>query len=144
MIGNWPSITNGGCRFALQARNKFTDQVRILAKSRILWNHSWILLCPGPGEILYSTWIYFRILSGLKITEFLLRMKDDQKFQSYYHGLYDSLQLLYKQIFDRPSLVVIQAEKKLASKIDHILEEERGALEQCEKKASSGELGLPG
>ena len=71
-------------------------------------------------------------------------MKDDQKFQSYYHGLYDSLQLLYKQIFDRPSLVVIQAEKKLASKIDHILEEERGALEQCEKKASSGELGLPG
>ena len=55
LMGGWPSIFNGGCRFALQARYKFTDQVRILAKSRILWNHGSILLCPGPGDILYST-----------------------------------------------------------------------------------------
>ena len=36
LLGGWPSIVNGGCRFALQARFKFIDQVRILAKSRIL------------------------------------------------------------------------------------------------------------
>ena len=47
LLGGWPSIVNGGCRFALQARFKFIDQVRILAKSRILWNHGRILLCPG-------------------------------------------------------------------------------------------------
>ena len=42
-MGDWPSIVNGGCRFALQARVKFIDQVRILAKTRILWNHGRVL-----------------------------------------------------------------------------------------------------
>ena len=51
---DWALIVNGGCRFALQARVKFIDQVGILAKTRILWNHGRVLLCPGPGEILYS------------------------------------------------------------------------------------------
>ena len=55
LIGGWPSIVNGGCRFALQAWRKFLDQVRILAKSKILWNHGRIFLCPGSGEELYST-----------------------------------------------------------------------------------------
>ena len=53
-MGDWPSIVNGGCRFALQARVKFIDQVRILAKTRILWNHGRVLLCLSPGEILYA------------------------------------------------------------------------------------------
>ena len=44
LIGDWPSIVNGGCRFALQARQKFLDQVRILIKAKIFWNHDWILL----------------------------------------------------------------------------------------------------
>ena len=47
LLGDWPSIVNGGCRFALQARLKFLDQVRILSKSNITWNHGRILLCPG-------------------------------------------------------------------------------------------------
>ena len=55
LLGGWPSIVNGGCRFSLQARFKFIDQVRILAKNRILWNHGRILLNPGPGKRLYST-----------------------------------------------------------------------------------------
>ena len=54
-MGGWPSFVNGGCRFALQSRSKFIDQVRILAKSRIRWNHGRILLVPGPGEIFFST-----------------------------------------------------------------------------------------
>ena len=55
LIGGWPTIVNGGCRFALQDRRKFLDQVRILAKSKILWNQGRILLCPRFGEVLYST-----------------------------------------------------------------------------------------
>ena len=46
---------NGGCSFALQVPSKFIDQVRILAKSKILCNCDRILLCPGSGEKLYST-----------------------------------------------------------------------------------------
>ena len=55
LLGNWPSIVKRGCRFALQARFKFIDQVRILAKTKILWNHGRVLLCPTLGEIYYST-----------------------------------------------------------------------------------------
>ena len=55
LIGAWPSIVNGGCRYALQAHRKFLDQVRILAESKILWNHGRILLCPGSREKLYSS-----------------------------------------------------------------------------------------
>ena len=46
---------NGGCRFALQAQRKFLEQVRIFEKSKILWNHGRILLCPSSGEEVYST-----------------------------------------------------------------------------------------
>ena len=55
LLGGWPSIVNGGCQFVLQVRFKFIDQVRILAKFRIHWNHGRILLCPGLGDILDST-----------------------------------------------------------------------------------------
>ena len=39
----------------IQAPRKFLDQVRILAKSKILLNHGRILLCPSPGDKLYFT-----------------------------------------------------------------------------------------
>ena len=55
LIGDWPSIVNGGCRFALQARLKFIDQLRILAKSNITWNHGRILLRLGLNETNYAT-----------------------------------------------------------------------------------------
>ena len=45
------NIVNGGCRFALQARYKFIDQVRILARTRILWNHGRVLLSPGMNLV---------------------------------------------------------------------------------------------
>ena len=51
MLGDWPSIVNGGCRFALQARITFLEQVRIFSKSNISWNHGRILLSPGYNEI---------------------------------------------------------------------------------------------
>ena len=37
LIGNWPSLTNGGCRYLLQARDKFLEQARVLKKSRFKW-----------------------------------------------------------------------------------------------------------
>ena len=58
----------------------------------------------------------------------------DLFFRNYYFGLYDSLRLLHLRIFDRPAIVVSEAEKKWSSKIDNVLEEERKALERCEEE----------
>ena len=69
-----------------------------------------------------------------KISDFLHRMKVDKIFRSHYYGLYDSLRLLYRRIYDKSSVIVIQAEKHWSSKLDHILKEERGALECCEEE----------
>ena len=45
---------------------------------------------------------------------------------------YDSLRLLHQHIFDRPSLVVVEAEKKWSTKLDNFLKEENRTLERCE------------
>ena len=37
LLGGWPTITNGGCRFLLQAREKFLEQAVILKKSKFKW-----------------------------------------------------------------------------------------------------------
>ena len=72
-----------------------------------------------------------------KISEFFNRMKVDQKFRSYFYRLYDSLRFLYRRIYDECTVTVIQAEKHWSSKLDHILEEERGALECCEEEITA-------
>ena len=72
-----------------------------------------------------------------KISEFLRRMKADQKFRSYYYGLYDSSRLLYRRIYDKSPVTVILVEKHWSSKLDYVLEEERGALERCEKEITA-------
>ena len=64
--------------------------------------------------------------------EFLQRMKVDQRFRTYYYGLYDSLRLLYRRVYNETPATVIQAEKNWSSKLDHVLDKERGALEWCE------------
>ena len=71
-----------------------------------------------------------------KISEFLHKMKVDKVFRYYYHdGLYDSISLLYRRIYDESLLIVIQAEKHWKTKHD------RGALEQCEEEIiAAGEL----
>ena len=47
-----------------------------------------------------------------KIEEFLKRMNSDLFFRNYYFSLYNSLRLLHLRIFDRPAIVVSEAEKK--------------------------------
>ena len=72
-----------------------------------------------------------------KISEFLHRMKMDQKFRTYYYGLYDSLRLLYRRIYDESTVMVIQAEKYWSSKLDHVLEEKQGALKRCKEEITA-------
>ena len=72
-----------------------------------------------------------------KISEFLHRMKVDKIFRSYYYGLYDSLRLLYRRIYDESSVIVIQAEKHWTTKLDHVLKEQPGPLECCEEEITA-------
>ena len=37
LLGDWPALTSGGCRFIHQARERFLDQARILKKSGFKW-----------------------------------------------------------------------------------------------------------
>ena len=37
LIGGWPSLSSGGCRFVHQAREKFVDQIAVLKKSGFKW-----------------------------------------------------------------------------------------------------------
>ena len=43
MIGSWPSLTFGGCRFVLQARIWFKDQLRMLQRAKIKWNDNLVI-----------------------------------------------------------------------------------------------------
>ena len=175
-------------------KGKFLEQVRILAKSKILWNHGRILMYPRSGVELYSTFgvdiellkysiwtkpsynvrglkrpsfiqpgmlefnpktvqstviekfcsmmgqsqrfaiLEWGLVNPEKISEFLQRMKVDKIFRSCYFGLYDSLRLLFRRIYDKSSVIVIQAEKCWSSKLNHVLEEEQGALEHCKEE----------
>ena len=43
MVGSWPSITFGGCRFVLQARLWFKDQLRMLQRAKIMWDDNLVI-----------------------------------------------------------------------------------------------------
>ena len=72
-----------------------------------------------------------------KISEFLQRMKVDQRCRTYYYGLYASLRLLYRRQYDETPVTVVQAKKHWSSKLDHVLDEEHEELEHCEVEAAS-------
>ena len=38
LLGAWPSVTNGGCRFLIQSREWFPVQMRILSRAKIQWS----------------------------------------------------------------------------------------------------------
>ena len=60
------------------------------------------------------------------------RIKTDVYFRNYYISIYDSLRLLHQRIFDCPSFVVNEAEKKWTKKLDNVLDEEHRTLARCE------------
>ena len=43
MLGSWPSVTFGGCRFALQPRLWFKDQLRMLQRAKIMWDDDLVI-----------------------------------------------------------------------------------------------------
>ena len=43
LIGNWPTLTSGGCRFLLQARIKFIHQMETLRKLNYSWRFGVVL-----------------------------------------------------------------------------------------------------
>ena len=43
LVGNWPTITSGGCRFMLQARIKFIKQMEMLRRINFVWRFNLIL-----------------------------------------------------------------------------------------------------
>ena len=51
LLGSWPAITNGGCRFLLQCRQWLPVQMRALAKARIQWSDGRMIKLPQePGS----------------------------------------------------------------------------------------------
>ena len=43
MVGSWPSITFGGCRFVLQARIWFKNQLKMLQRAKIMWKDNLVI-----------------------------------------------------------------------------------------------------
>ena len=43
MVVSWPSVTFGGCRFVLQARLWFKDQLRMLQRAKIMWDDNLVI-----------------------------------------------------------------------------------------------------
>ena len=43
MVGSWPSVTFGGCRFVLQASLWFKDQLQMLQRAKIMWDDNLVI-----------------------------------------------------------------------------------------------------
>ena len=54
ILGSWPALTNGGCRFLLQCRQWLPVQMRILARSKIQWADERMLRLPLETDLEYS------------------------------------------------------------------------------------------
>jgi len=51
LIGGWPSLSNGGCSFLLQAQEKFLDQAIVIQNFKFKWKFcSTIVHEPREGE----------------------------------------------------------------------------------------------
>ena len=54
LLGSWPAMTNGGCRFLLQCRQWLPVQMRALAKARIQWSDGRMIGYPQESDLQYS------------------------------------------------------------------------------------------
>jgi len=54
LLGSWPSITQGGCRFLIQCREWFLVQIRILARARLQWMDGRVLRLPAEDDLMYA------------------------------------------------------------------------------------------
>ena len=49
ILGDWPSLTAGGCRFLLQARDMFLSQAEILSNVKMEWLDGFVLPRVTPS-----------------------------------------------------------------------------------------------
>jgi len=54
LIGSWPSITQGGCRFLIQCREWFMVQIRAVARASIQWMDGRVLWVPNEADLEYA------------------------------------------------------------------------------------------
>ena len=54
ILGSWPALTNGGCRFLLQCRQWLPVQMRALARSKIQCADEKMLRLPLEADLEYS------------------------------------------------------------------------------------------
>ena len=54
LLGSWPSLTNGGCRYLLQCRQWLPVQMRALARARIQWSDGRVIPSPKESDLIYS------------------------------------------------------------------------------------------
>ena len=53
LLGDWPFITNGGCRFLLQARYPFLHQVEVIQESQMTWSNGERMKNMDEDDIMY-------------------------------------------------------------------------------------------
>ena len=54
ILGDWPSLTAGGCRFLLQAQDMFLIQVEISSNVKMEWLDGFVLPKVTPDLKLYA------------------------------------------------------------------------------------------
>ena len=54
LLGSWPSITHGGCRFLIQCREWFMVQIRALARANIQRMDGRVLRVPNEADLEYA------------------------------------------------------------------------------------------
>ena len=55
LLGDWPTITKGGCRYLLPARIKCIQQLRFLARANIKWQNGRIITIPSDEDLNYAS-----------------------------------------------------------------------------------------
>ena len=54
ILGSWPSLTSGGCRFLLQCRQWLPVEMRAFARAKIQWSDGRIIQSPKESDLAYS------------------------------------------------------------------------------------------
>ena len=54
LLGFWPSLTKGGCRFLLQCRQWLPVQMRALSRAKIQWSDGQVIQSPKESDLVYS------------------------------------------------------------------------------------------
>ena len=55
LLGDWTTITKGGCRYLIPARIKCIQQLRLLARANIKWHKERIIIIPSDEDLNYTS-----------------------------------------------------------------------------------------